>query len=209
MPVSHELESWSWKSNDFYRYNVGKSITFVSDGGHNAAYDYFAARGCKYPPPPKPPPGGWSKLNCSDPKQVQYCLELAAAQENQMASCAGAEGWESVQFSSEPGPIIQTFGHVGWLELLSTSLQGNYSCGTPAGGTSAGFRFGWNASAPCNCIEGHVQYSPTNCNGNKGLDTAPNVTEADVQQQEQRQLARQPQRLARAERVLRVHGGGF
>jgi hypothetical protein len=146
-------------------YNVGKSITFVSDDGHKAAYEYFGNRGCKYPPPPTPPSG--VPLNCSDPKQVQICLELAAAMENSMAACAAREGYESVQFSSTPGPVIETFGHVGWLELLSTSLQGNYSCGTPAGGTSAGFRFGWGASAACDCIEGGVQYSPTNCNGNK------------------------------------------
>jgi len=145
-------------------YNVGRTITFVSDGGHNAAYNYFADRGCEYPPPPHIPDP--SKLNCSDPKQVQYCLEIAAAKENAMARCAAKAGFESVQFKSEPGPIIETFGRVGWLELLSTSLNGSYACGTPEGGTTAGFRFGWNASAPCKCQETHVPYSPTNCRGN-------------------------------------------
>lgn len=144
-------------------YNVGKTISFVSDDGHLAAYEYFEKRGCKYPPPPDLP----VDLNCSDPKQVEMCLELAAARENQLAVCAAAEGYESIQFASAPGPIINTFGHVGWLELLSTSLRGNYSCGTPEGGTSAGFRYGWEASKPCDCIEGGFPYAPTNCNGNK------------------------------------------
>lgn len=145
-------------------YNVGRTISFVSDDGHRAAYAYFAARGCVYPLPPNPPNG---TLNCSDPAQVEYCLEIASYSENAMAVCAGNEGYESVQFASAPGPIINTFGRVGWLELFSTSLQGKYACGTPAGGTSAGFRFGWKAGEPCNCIEGGYQYAPTNCDGNR------------------------------------------
>lgn len=189
-------------------YNVGKTISFVSDSGHLACFDYFGKQGCKYPPPPNPPPGGWSNLNCSDPKLVQYCLELAAGQENQMATCAAADGYESVQFSSAAGPIIETFGHVSWLELLSTSLRGNYSCGTAEGGTSAGFRFGWDASEPCDCIEGGFQYAPTNCKGNKGLG-APEQQETEtsaeeLQMQRQRQLLRQGRQLARAEHVLRM-----
>lgn len=169
--VQHALFKTETKAMWFTRsrgsniwYNVGRSISFISDDGHNAAYDYFAARGCKYPVPPDPPKG---PLNCSDPKQVEYCLELAAGRENAMAACAAAEGWESIQFASVPGPIINTFGHVGWIELLSTSLRGNYSCGTPRGGMSAGFRYGWDAADPCDCVEGGVQYAPTNCNGNK------------------------------------------
>ena len=74
---------------------------------------------------------------------------------------------ESVQFAPAPGPIVETFGHVGFVELLSTSLVGKYACGTPEGGITAGFRSGWKASEPCDCIEGGYEYAPTNCNGNK------------------------------------------
>jgi hypothetical protein len=206
-PTETEAMWFSRERGSGIWYDVGTTITFVSDGGHLAAYKYFGEHGCKFPPPPNPPPGGWSKLNCSDPKQLQYCLELAAAQENQMASCAAAEGFESVQFSSALGPIIETFGHVMWLELLSTSLRGNYSCGTRAGGTSAGFRFGWNASTPCDCIEGGYQYAPTNCNGNKGQGAPTDKPQlgqdsADpVQPPTQRVLAQ----FVRATRVLNMY----
>lgn len=147
-------------------YNVGKTITFVSDDNHphTAAYKYFGDRGCNCTNP-NPPPG--PEPNCSDPKQIQMCLERGAYQENAMAACAAAEGYESVQFAPAPGPIVETFGHVGWLELLSTSLVGKYACGTPEGGITAGFRSGWRASEPCDCVEGGNEYDPTNCNGNK------------------------------------------
>jgi len=175
MEVQHMLFPYESKAMWFTRargsgiwYNVGRTISFVSDNGHNAAYDYFAKHGCVYPPTPIPP----KNLNCSDPAQVDYCLKIASAKENAMAECAAKMGYESVQFASAPGPIINTFGHVGWLELLSTSLVGKYACGTPKGGTSGGFRYGWYASEKCDCIEGGYQYAPLNCNGNKNMHTS-------------------------------------
>ena len=88
-----------WRDN-FIR---GKTITFVSDDGHTAAYKYFGDRGCNFtnPNPPPIPPDG---LNCSDPKQVQICLELAAYQENAMAACAAAEGCKGIGGGGSQSP---------------------------------------------------------------------------------------------------------
>jgi len=167
--IEHALFPYESKAMWFTRargsgiwYNVGRTISFISDDGHTAAYDYFEKHGCYIPMPTYPP-----NLNCSDPAQIDTCLKIAAGPENAMAECAGKMGYESVQFASAPGPIKNTFGHVGWIELFSTSLVGHYACGTPEGGTSAGFRYGWGAKDPCKCIEGGYQYAPTNCDGNK------------------------------------------
>merc|ERR1711879_394417 len=134
-------------------YNVGKTISFISDDGHKHAYDYFAQHGCVYPPVPWP-----ANLNCTDPAELDECLYLASIMENAMARCAKDMGYESVQFASAPGPIINTFGHVGWLELFSTSLSGKFACGTENGGTEGGFRYGFDAVNLCNCVPCHYEY---------------------------------------------------
>ena len=155
-------------------YNTGRTISFLSDPAaraHEHAYRYFEERGCKIPMPMQPPSG----VNCSDPRQMtsqaraEPCLEAFAGPENALGRCAAALGYESVQFVPAPGSVVETFGHVGWLELLATSLKGNYSCGTPEGGTSAGLRFGWKASEACDCVESSRPLFPsaTNCDGNK------------------------------------------
>lgn len=162
-------------------YNVGSTIVFSNGDNHQEAYDYFEGHGCEFPSPAeaaqlfvkccKAPTNETQRGPpcANDPQRKLKCqMQAAAVKENRLAECAAAEGFESIQFTPEPNqPIVETMGHVGWIELLSTSLRGNYSCGTPAAGTSAGLRSGWAAAEPCDCVDRHEVYAATNCDGNK------------------------------------------
>ena len=105
------------------RYNVGRTIVFPGGNNHAAAFAYFESRGCQLPTPAESA-AAYEKCcrehHCIFPSQKLQCrMQQAAGDENAMAACAAAEGYESVQFTPEPDqPIVETFGHVSWLELL-------------------------------------------------------------------------------------------
>ena len=52
---------------------------------------------------------------------------------------------------------FSTWGMVGLYELVAVNKTGMYACGDAIGGVGSGFRAGWRASRPCDCVNDHMR----------------------------------------------------